>query len=214
MNCTIAAPSSLRDSGVFDDGELAQLWDFYVTKRLAVSQPRKTMVIQSQSRTLADYKHPKASCGNLWKLAGATAGRAILLKADTMYQTLISMNFYTSGKKKEPVPLATIPIDEPRWCALQLYEIHDVEKPRAKAGDGDIYCLFRHVRNALAHGSTYVLGTPPNQFILLADNDRSKPTARILIRPQTLVDWVKYIDINGLFYFKEDDRSGVRKLLS
>ena len=38
MNCVVGAPTTLCSSGVFNDTEIAQLWDFYVTKSASSAQ--------------------------------------------------------------------------------------------------------------------------------------------------------------------------------
>ena len=51
--------------------------------------------------------------------------------------------------------------------------------------------FFRHIRNSLAHNRTYVFG---NNFILLEDCDENKNiTARLLIKINTLLNWIKVI---------------------
>ena len=130
-----------------------------------------------------------------------------------MNGTLLKLGFYEQVKRKNRTdikPRETVSVDEPRWCALQQFEIRDDEAPRAKAGDGDVQCLLRHVRNAFAHGQTYILS---NRMLLLCDQD-NKPTARILIKADTLVHWVKYIDIRGDYYFKDDNRLWIEEMLS
>lgn len=54
-----------------------------------------------------------------------------------------------------------------------------------------IKCLFRHIRNAFAHGNTYFF---ENENVLLEDKDGKKVTARILIPQQALLEWTGIID--------------------
>ena len=57
-------------------------------------------------------------------------------------------------------------------------------------------CLFRHIRNAIAHNRTYVFtDTEANDTILLEDlDDAGNITARILIRVRTLLEWAEIIE--------------------
>ena len=201
MNCSVGPSSSLQSSGFFSDVDIAQLWDFYVTKGPSSNQARK----------LADYSS-SITYNALIRIAGGKSEQCLLLKADTMSRTLVDLGFYEQTKRKgksELKPRESISVDEPRWCALQQYEIRDNDPPRAKSGDSDVLCLLRHIRNSFAHGYTHVLA---NRMILLCDKD-SKPTARVLIKADTLIDWVKYIDIRGMYYFRGDSRHQIKTIL-
>lgn len=199
MDSIIGQPISLRDSKVFDDSTMAQLWDFYVTKSTSSCQERK----------LSEYG-TEPSYDALVRIAGGERRSCRLLKASSMNKTLQALGFYERIDGKDPTPRSSISIDFPRWCALQNFEIRDDEPPRAKAGDNDVQCLLRHVRNGMAHGLTFLLD---NGMVLIRDKDQ-RQTAWILIRASTLVDWVKYIDINAKFYFTEDDREDIKQILA
>lgn len=52
-------------------------------------------------------------------------------------------------------------------------------------------CLFRHIRNSFAHNNTYFF---ENGNLLLIDFDgKNKVSAMLLIRQQTLFDWMALI---------------------
>lgn len=51
-----------------------------------------------------------------------------------------------------------------------------------------INCLFRHIRNSFSHANTYFFD---NDYMLLEDKEKNRITARILIKQQTLLDWIK-----------------------
>ena len=53
-------------------------------------------------------------------------------------------------------------------------------------------CLFRHIRNSIAHGLIYEVS---ESCLLLEDRGRDKLiTARILIKKRTLIDWIDIIE--------------------
>lgn len=51
-------------------------------------------------------------------------------------------------------------------------------------------CLFRHIRNSLAHGLTYSLSP---DTMLIEDRDDDGVTARMVIKKTTLVDWIEVV---------------------
>ena len=53
-----------------------------------------------------------------------------------------------------------------------------------------LQCLFRHIRNALAHNLTYGF---ENGKIMLEDKFKNKITARLLLSKKTLIDWIGLI---------------------
>ncbi len=56
-----------------------------------------------------------------------------------------------------------------------------------------IQCLFRHLRNAIAHDNTYFI----NDKVLFIDYDKSgKISGAVLFKQQTLFDWIKLVN-NG-----------------
>lgn len=63
--------------------------------------------------------------------------------------------------------------------------------------ESKLTAFFRHIRNAFAHANTYFFD---NGIVLLEDKDKSKLTAAILIKQQTLLDWIKVIDKGENYY--------------
>lgn len=63
-------------------------------------------------------------------------------------------------------------------------------------------CLFRHIRNSLAHGRTYSFN---NGYIMLEDmdNQSNKITARLLIKFQSLIEWIEIIGNPEKYLYKK-----------
>lgn len=58
------------------------------------------------------------------------------------------------------------------------------------SSEGRMICLFRHIRNSLAHNRTYLFD---NGKIMLEDGCNKQITARILIDKEVLVTWMRVI---------------------
>lgn len=54
-------------------------------------------------------------------------------------------------------------------------------------------CLFRHLRNGIAHSQTYLF--PNAGTLLIEDHDANHNiTARLLLKKQTLLDWIQIVE--------------------
>ena len=82
-------------------------------------------------------------------------------------------------------------------------QIDEYGKIRITDTDGNrMISLFRHIRNALAHGNTYFF---ENGFMMLADrNEKKDDTARIILPISALLEWIWIIDKNERYYVKSD----------
>ena len=84
------------------------------------------------------------------------------------------------------------------WNLKDIFKTKDeFEQTKLESKESRIKCLFRHIRNSLAHGDTFFFD---NGNLLLEDKDKSTITARILINQQTLIDCIKVIDKEGKRY--------------
>jgi len=85
-------------------------------------------------------------------------------------------------------------IEHPRAVLMQNYSFSILENgvPKIENAETRMECLFRHIRNSIAHNHTYVFD---NGFIMLEDYDsKSKEvTARILIHKTALLRWIHVI---------------------
>lgn len=201
---------TLRDSGWFSEEELSQIIDFYVSHSFSSS---------AQKRTLNDYGCKRPSLSQICKIAGIESNRAIILQADSMKKTLCSLGFYceehSKGKNKNEIRRVVkqrIDTSVSRFACLQRYSIADDDGPRAKQGDGDVFCLLRHIRNSLAHSNTFCF--PDMKLLLIDRNEQQRvDTAWILIGARVLLDWIQLFDINAKYYLKDKSRDHIKSIL-
>ena len=79
---------------------------------------------------------------------------------------------------------------------LSPYTIADGESPKGRVGEAE--SVLTHIRNSLAHGNTYFF---ENGNVLFEDKDmKGIITARIILKQQTLLDWISLIDKDQKFY--------------
>lgn len=118
--------------------------------------------------------------GKLLKSSGIST--FCFIKSDSISETLEEMNL---GDK--------ICIDHPRAVLKQSIKVTIYEdcKVEVKQQETRMECLFRHIRNSLAHNHTYLFD---NGNILLEDcDDNGKISARILMPKDALIEWMKII---------------------
>lgn len=190
---------SLTESA-YSYAQIDMIWDFYVTHSLNKAS--------GQRRELTDYGWEKSESGEhgYKKLESVLKETAFIddfcfIRAKTCKDTLSAMNL--SG--------GFMCIEHPRAVALQNHSTTVDENENIKfsaGGENRIDCLFRHLRNSLAHGNTYFFD---NGFVLLEDKDGSRITARILVKQQSLLDWIKIIDKDEIYYILKDDCSNCKK---
>lgn len=199
---------SMSEAGIWSSNEIETIWDFYVTKSVASSA--------CQKRTAGDYGLKELPFDGLLDQAKVPSDKREMLMADTMNKTLKEYDFVYSGKIREhkdddaryiDVP---IEIDMPRILCLQPYSISDRGNPTAKGG-GKAVTLLTHIRNSFAHGNTYFFD---NKMALFEDRSAGaagKTTAMILIPQTSVIDWIKMVDIDGRFYFRDEPRDMFKK---
>ena len=89
-----------------------------------------------------------------------------------------------------------IEIDIPKIVCLTPYTIADGESPKGRVGEAE--SVLTHIRNSFAHGNTYFF---ENGNVLFEDKDmKGIITARIILKQQTLLDWISLIDKEQKFY--------------
>lgn len=193
--------SSLSECGIFESSTVETIWDFYVSKSIASSS--------GQKRTATDYGLREIFYEGLMSIAEIPSNRNEMIMADSINAVLKEYDFVVERKGKqdagEPERVSLeIEIDELRALSMQPYSISDRNKPVGKISKSE--CLLAHIRNSFAHANTYWLD---NGNVLLEDKaggSSGKTTAMILINSQTLVRWIKAIDIEGRFYFQGEPR--------
>ena len=174
----------------FSYAQIDMLWDFYVTHTISGGS--------GLERSVSDYGWKKddnkkdgypALEKELIEKAGLS-NNICFIRSRTCKDTMSAMNLSNDE----------ICIEHPRAILLQKYSITVDENEKFKfsgGGENHVNCLFRHIRNSFAHGNTYFFD---NGNVLLEDKDNSKITAAILIKQQTLLDWIRVIDKEEQFY--------------
>ena len=181
---------SLRDSSLTSE-ECDLIWDFYVAKSFAAETGT------SIALDLYGWKNTNSKTDGypaLERVLAANAGISsmCIVRAKTIKDTLASLDLSNDR----------ICITHARVAMLQryTYELDENENISIKSKESRINALFRHMRNALAHGNTYFFD---NEMCLFEDKDGSKKTASILIPMRSLIDWIFIIDMNGVIFKKE-----------
>ena len=184
-----ANKKSLADSP-FSYAQIDMLWDFYVTHTISGGS--------GLERSVSDYgwkkdDNKKDGYPALEKELIAKAGLSnsiCFIRSATCKDTLSAMDLSNYA----------ICVEHPRAVLLQKYSTTVDENEKISfsgGGENHVNCLFRHIRNSFAHGNTYFFD---NGTILLEDMDKSRVTAAILVRQQTLLDWIALIDKDKRFY--------------
>lgn len=178
---------SINESG-FTDEQVAMIWDFYVTKAIADSA--------AQRRRASDYGLKEIPWKEMLSVAGVIDSNIKVLPANSINKTLLQFDLeIVEGKGSEKHNKA-IDISIPKIVCLTPYSISDEEKPKPRVGDAE--SVLTHIRNSFAHGNTYFFD---NEMLMLEDKDqRGTPTARILLKKQTLLDWIGIVDATQKFY--------------
>lgn len=168
--------------------EVSIIWDFYVAHSFASAC--------GQAITLEEYgwANTVSKVNGLPKLeeelmSSSGVEKLCCIRSTSIKDTLSACDL--SG--------TVICVEHPRIVLQQLYELNynENEEIHVSSKESRIIALFRHIRNALAHGNTYFF---ENGMVLLEDKESSKITAKILIKKQTLLDWIYIIDKNERFY--------------
>lgn len=188
---------TLRDS-LFSYDQVEVIWDFYVSHSLAGTSGQSISLenygwnLNNHGKTLADIEKKLMMKAEIDKLC--------CIRSSTIKDTLVACDL--SNDK--------ICIEHPRIVIQQKYSVTVDENEKIKftgGGENRVICLFRHIRNALAHANTYFFD---NGLMLLEDKDKTKTkdktkiTGMILIRQQTLLDWIGIIDKEQKFYVLHD----------
>lgn len=164
--------------------EINAVFDFYVLH---------APILRSGSEKTADFGmrspgeygwYGNRGLGELERnlLKSGNIHRFVMIRADSIDETLESMDLKDD-----------ICIKHPRAVMQHNFKVTVKENGEVKLDDKEtrMQCLFRHIRNSIAHNRTYLFEN--GEMILLEDGDDKKVTARILIKVKTLVDWIEII---------------------
>ena len=141
-------------------------------------------------KTLNDYGWSGTSA--MSKLEGkllTAAGMSIFsfIKSNSIDETLDSMNLGTK-----------ICTEHPRAVLKQNVKVVVFEdgSTEIRQQETRMECLFRHLRNAIAHNHTYLFD---NGNVLIEDcDDNEKISARLLIPKDALTEWIRIVKNSDL----------------
>lgn len=164
------------------------IWDFYVTHAIAGSA--------SQGRKASDYGLSSLPWDEMKRVAAIDASNVKILLANSINRTLANFDLEITEGKGERRRSVAIEVDVPKIVCSTPYSIADEDLPKGKVGEAE--SVLTHIRNSLAHGLTYFFD---NGNVLFEDRDpRGTITARIILKIQTLLDWIALIDKNQKYY--------------
>ena len=180
----------------FSDAQIKNIINFYICNAPTLKSGKNDSPFGH--KTLKSY----GWTGNqLSKLEGkllkaANIGNFILIKSDRIDETLENMDL--SEK---------ICIEHPRAVLKQNFSVKVYENGTAKISETEsrMECLFRHIRNSIAHNHTYYFD---NDNIILEDRDEDQKniSAVILIPKQALLDWIDIVDANNICHRIKDEK--------
>lgn len=181
----------------FSPEEINLIWDFYVTHQIVGSDDVKE---DSLNRSVKDYG---------WQTSNSKLDGYLAIEFN-MIQTAEMDDFIIKRTNKLAKHLADndlkndhLVIEHPRAVLKQNYTCTPDEDEIAKneSKESRIAAIFRHIRNSLAHGNTYFF---ENGYVLLEDKEGKTITAAILLKKQTLLDWIYVVDKNNKFYSRKN----------
>ena len=187
---SVAGYKSTLNASIFTDAEIKRLWEFYVSRSPAEQS--------SQSISLINYgweynnnRENGLPALEMALKAAANNMNICFVRARTIKDTLSAMDLANES----------ICIHHSRGVLMQAFEYqHDEnEVVHVESSESRVKCLFRHIRNAFAHGNTYLL---PNGMIMLEDKEqglKGKITARLLMPQNSLLSWITIVDRNCIW---------------
>lgn len=173
---------SLSDMG-YDASQTVKIIDFYLFHAPILKNDKSSNAFGLKSLKEFGWIGPQA----LSKLEGQLLKASNIsffcfIKSDTIDGTLESMNL---GDR--------ICVEHPRAVLKQNAKafIHEDGGTELRQQETRMECLFRHIRNSLAHNHTYLFN---NGNIMLEDtDDNGKISARILMPKLALLTWIDIV---------------------
>ncbi|MEE0434919.1 MAG: hypothetical protein UDB11_05890 [Peptococcaceae bacterium] len=182
---------TLQEIG-FSKEQINLIWDFYVIHTLGGGSELSRKVTDYGWKTTTGKKEGYPAL--LRKLAeSANIEKFCIIKVNKTNETLKKMNLSPKGK---------ICIEHPRAVMNQNYgiKLNENEIIEFDHKESKVAALFRHIRNALAHGRIYCF---ENGNILLEDKDGRTATVEILIQKHALLDWIFVVDKDHKYYSED-----------
>lgn len=194
------------------------LLNFFFVKTLSEKEFRDEQL----KRTLWVTSDDKPATNSLYKALIKVAGLtdSIYYASSILFPDFDSFGFYMFDANNIKNGVASCCVEHPRAIlARKIPELTakldsnmkvNVSFKDNKEVEPKIQCLFRHLRNAIAHDNTYFIGDK----VLFIDYDPSGRglTGAVLLSSQTLFDWITLVN-NGRtktgYVLKLDDNSRV-----
>ena len=199
----------------FDIQQKVDIIDFYLTYDLADAElAREILRDKYKWKNKTGHLNSQKLLSLLLEKAGLT-NSICFLRSDSINETLVKMGFVDTNTLRaaksdtEKRSNLKICIDCPRGVLKWRYKTVITEDETIKfisssnsncSQDEDetnkfhetmLSCLFRHIRNSLAHNNTYFFD---NGNVLFVDFDTNKElSAMLLIRQQVLLEWRELI---------------------
>lgn len=164
-------------SEIYTPEEFTQLVGFYM-----LTLPEKNS--GGNAYALSDYGWAGHGIGDL-------EGR--LLKSAGMSQFVFLGSRKIDGTLEAMKLGGTVCAQHPRAVLMRKATLTMDEDGSTKAeykGDNRMQCLMRHIRNGIAHGLSFAF---PTGTVLLEDMEKKSVTARILLKRETLLDWIPIV---------------------
>ena len=163
--------------------QVVEIVEFYLFNAPVLKSDKKDDSFGQKS--LKDYGWAGTSAmskleGRLLKAAGMSI--FCFIKSDIIDETLDSMNL---GSK--------ICTEHPRAVLKQNAKVvvYEDGSTEIRQQETRMECLFRHLRNAIAHNHTYLFD---NGNILIEDcDDNGKISARLLMPKDALIEWMRIV---------------------
>ena len=171
------------NAGIYTPEEFRMIIDYYVSKAPSLKTGAKSDGFGLRSLAEIGWKGNSALGKLESELLKVSELSLIFIRSDAITNTIESMNLDTK-----------ICCEHPRAVLKQGFKLKAKENGQIEVTNSEtrMECLFRHIRNSLAHGRTYIFN---NAMIMLEDLDENGIlSARILIKAQTLIDWMDIID--------------------
>jgi hypothetical protein len=179
---------SIYDSDI-PKNHLALIWEFYVTRTLTSEGKGLSRKLNDYGWNGNDYRSLEKQ---LCKIASMKQNDMLLIRSKSISETMKAMDMDEAG-----CPHCS------RMIMKRDFSIESNENDELKFfySEPRVYCLFRHIRNSLAHSQIYLFD---NDFVMFEDKEDKTITAKILIPRGALLDWIWIIDKNGKYYRKDD----------
>lgn len=205
-NCTEPSrrivQQSIKEMG-YSDHQIAAIMDFYVSHAICKTCSNKREVAEygwrgNQSKTDGYPALLDALLENAHIYNFEHETNFAIIYGEKMEKTLFEMGFTNEEKKLRE----EICVMHPRIALIGehsiSYDENDSEHVKIINRETEVLCLLRHIRNAFAHSFTFEYG---DKLLLVDKNERGGSiTACILIRKQTLLDWINIVDKRHTFY--------------